>query len=95
MSATYMNVIGVIRDLEDDLQRTRDDLKVKIGKIVFDMAIDKIVRSAINEDKLHAKAPVDIDDLINNADEALVVAFADHDWRVTRALRDLRKALDR
>ena len=82
------------RDLEDDLKRARDDLEI---------TADRVIRRAFGEAKFIAEfiAEIDPDDLTGlddeaeKAEEAIADAFADHDWRVARALSDFNKALKR
>jgi hypothetical protein len=60
--------VRAILELEDDLKRAGDDLTAAIGRVV---------KSAIGEAKLVVEIdPNDIDDLADEAEEAIAAAFA-------------------
>ena len=92
MSAAFMNVL---RELEDDLERSRIDLAAAIGGItdidangIFEKGDDgatridgKVLREFLND--------------VADAEEGIANALKDHDWEVRQALRAFKQALVR
>jgi len=93
MSSTSHADASALAELENMLKIARDDFNAAIASIIDGLQpFDLIEQDEDGKRHVDKQALMDLLSRLDEAPEAVAGAFADYDWRVARAFRDLKRA---